>query len=312
MTHDHGMDARQPSQDANDRTPPTGARWVVALMNQKGGVGKTTTTVNLAAGLAKAGKRTLLIDLDPQAHASLHLGVDPREAEATVYDALHEPSAAADALQQTRENLALLPAEVDLAAAETELADAPRRHHRLAEAMAALPDFDVALIDCPPSLGLLTLNALAASNEVLVPMQAQFLALQGVGKLLETVALVASSTNPSLRVLGVTLCMHDENTSLGREVIADLEAFFEAARERETPWRDAQVFRPAVRRHIKLAEAASFGQTIFEYAPGLAGAEDYEALSKAILESWEPTPGEPAHAPRIVVRTAEPAPAERQ
>jgi len=311
MTHDHGMDARQPSQDANDRTPPKRARRVVALMNQKGGVGKTTTTVNLAAGLARAGKRTLLIDLDPQAHATLHLGVDPRSLDSTVYDALHDASAAPEALREMRENLTLLPAEVDLAAAETELADAPRRHRRLAEALATLPDFDVALIDCPPSLGLLTLNALAASDEVLVPMQAQFLALQGVGKLLETVALVASSTNPKLRVLGVTLCMHDENTRLGREVIADLESFFSDARERETPWRDARVFRPAVRRHIKLAEAASFGQTIFEYAPGLAGAEDYDALSKAVLDAWDGPATRKTQRPEIVVRSTDPAPAER-
>jgi chromosome partitioning protein len=297
----------QRTPEPTTETTGAAARRVVALMNQKGGVGKTTTTVNLAAGFAQAGKRTLLIDLDPQAHATLHLGVDPRESERTVYDALHDPATAPEAVQTVRENLDLLPAEVDLAAAETELAEGARRHRRLAETLAALPPYEVVLIDCPPSLGLLTLNALAASDEVLVPMQAQFLALQGVGKLLETVSMVASSLNPRLRVLGVTLCMHDDNTRLGREVIADLESFFADARQRATPWSDAAVFRPAVRRHIKLAEAASFGQTIFEYAPGLAGAEDYGALTRAILARWaeRASGGAPEATPEIVVRPAE-------
>src|SRR5437762_6418154 len=139
---------------------------------------------------------------------------------------------------------------------------------------------DAILIDCPPSLGLLTVNGLGAAREVFIPMQAHFLALQGVGKLLETVGLMAKSVNPRLRVTGVILCMHDANTTHTREVVADLEAFFAAARERadadeQVPWRTARVYRPAVRRNIKLAECPSFGQSIFDYAPGCPGAEDY-------------------------------------
>lgn len=264
----------------------------IALMNQKGGVGKTTTTVNLAAAAARLGKRTLLVDLDPQAHATLHLGADPAALDGSVYDLLldpdHDPT---HPIISTRDNLSLIPAETDLAAAETELQNAPERQHRLKRALDRLSHrFDLVLLDCPPALGLLTLNGLAAATEVLIPMQAHFLALQGVSKLLETVQLVRGSLNDRIAVAGVVLCMHDHQTTLSQEVVADLTEFFDTARGTDVPWNAAKIFDPPIRRNIKLAECPSFGQTIFEYAPEAAGAKDYEALARSVLGITEPTP----------------------
>lgn len=293
---------------ARVRSGPFEHTRVVALINQKGGVGKTTTTVNLAAGLARLGRPTLLIDLDPQAHATAHLGIDPGERP-TAYEALLDPSSAGEAIVAARESLWLLPADVDLAAAETDLADAPDRDERLRRALAPLLSrFEFVLIDCPPSLGLLTLNALAAAREVVAPMQAHFLALQGVSRLMETVRLVGERVNPRLRISGVVLCMHEETTKLSKEVVADLEAFFEAARGSDAPWRSARVFRPAVRRNVKLAEAPSFGQVIFEYAPGASGSADYGALAESFAREWDSFLGMRA-APAVVVKPGPGAPA---
>jgi chromosome partitioning protein len=185
-------------------------------------------------------------------------------------------------MHRVDEELAVLPAEVDLAAAEMDLATRSDRltvlRHKLGSAIDA---FDYVLIDCPPSLGLLTLNALSLAESVVVPMQAHFLALQGLSKLLETVQLVRQQVNAELTVAGVVLCMHEAQTNLAREVVSDLEAFFESARGQGGPWSEAKVYHPPIRRNVKLAECPSFGQTIFQYEPWCAGARDYMALAEA-------------------------------
>jgi chromosome partitioning protein len=221
---------------------------IIALINQKGGVGKTTTTVNLGAALAQAGRTVLIVDLDPQAHATLYLGVDPANVARSVYDLLLDwDDDLSRAITPVRERLSLIASETDLAAAEGELVGEGDRHRRLARALAQLQGrFDYILIDCPPSLGLLTVNGLAAAREVIIPMQAHFLALQGVSKLLETVRLVKAKINPHLRVAGVVVCMHDTQATHTQEVVADLVGFFEAARGQDVPWNTAEVFRPAM------------------------------------------------------------------
>lgn len=257
----------------------------IALLNQKGGVGKTTTTVNLGAALAEAGRRVLMIDLDPQAHLTLHLGVEHDPERPSVYDLLIDGDITpTDAIVPARERLDVIPAETDLAAAEPELAHVHDRQRILAAKLRLIREqYDFILFDCPPSLGLLTVNALAAAKEVFVPMQAHFLALQGVGKLLETVGLVCRSVNPTLAVTGIILCMHEQQTTLAKEVVQDLDQFFEQARDEEVPWRYCRVLLPAIRRNIKLAEAPSFGQTIFDYAPWCPGALDYRKLAERVI-----------------------------
>lgn len=277
--------------DAGRREPR-----IVAVINQKGGVGKTTSAVNLGAALAQAGKRVLMIDLDPQAHMSLHLGVDPDSIEHSVYDLLVEDGGdASRTITRIDENLDAIAAETDLAAAESELASNPNRNELLRDRLSAiLPTYDVVVIDCPPSLGVLTLNALVMATEVFVPMQAHFLALQGVGKLLETIGLVCNSVNPALQVTGIILCMHERQTMLAREVVSDLENFIESSRDQVVPWRACRVLQPPIRRNIKLAEAPSFGQTIFQYEPGCHGANDYRQLADDVLSGWNPSSDESA------------------
>jgi len=257
----------------------------IAVINQKGGVGKTTTTVNLAAALAAAGKRVCVIDLDPQAHASTHLGVEPDGTIPSVYDVLVSNKPVADVRKQIEPNLWLVPSDINLAAAEVELAGIVGREVILREALAQDTEaFDFMLTDCGPSLGVLTLNALAASNEVFIPLQPHFLALHGLSKLFETTALVSRRINPGLKVGGVVVCLYDSATKLAQEVVTDLKGFLEKSRGTPTPWSAARVFETKIRRNVKLAECPSFGKSIFGYAPKSPGAADYAALAAEVLD----------------------------
>jgi chromosome partitioning protein len=262
---------------------------IIAFMNQKGGVGKTTTCVNLGSALARLGFQVLLIDMDPQAHLTLHLGVDPEQLDATMYDLLTDADVTPISIAyQADDRLGVLPAEVNLAGVENELAPqmvTGRAQNILKhKCQEFVSHFDYVLIDCPPSLGLLTINALTLAREVVVPMQAHFLALQGLSKLLETVRMVRQGINPNLLVSGVVLCMHEGNTILAGEVVKDLKQFFEHGRGEDVPWRDAVLYQPPIRRNIKLAEAPSFGQPIYDYAPDCRGAEDYGRLARCIAQ----------------------------
>jgi chromosome partitioning protein len=263
---------------------------IISLLNQKGGVGKTTTTVNLAAGIAEAGNKVLVIDLDPQTHLGLHFGID--ETAASVYDLLMDKTVTVkDALVKARKNIDLVTSEVDLAAAESELASKTDRHDLLSKKLSTVADaYDYILIDCPPSLGLLTINALAASKELIVPMQTHFLALQGVSRLFETVQMLVGGLNPGLEVTGIVLCMHEKNTKLAREVVEDLEKFFDSSRDSNAPWRNCIIFDPPIRRNVKLAEAPSFGKTIFDYEPDCAGAKDYAKLAQSVMATTREVP----------------------
>lgn len=254
----------------------------IAIINQKGGVGKTTTTVQVAAALAEAGQRVLLLDLDPQAHATLHLGLELHDGQPTIYDVLARGVAVAETAHAAAHGLVVIPSHVDLVAAEVELAQRERREEILAEAVRPYQEcFDYCLIDCGPSLGLLTVNALVLASEVIIPLQPHFLALQGLGRLLETVRLVRRVLNPRLRISGVVLCMYEKGTRLAQEVTEDVQRFVAEAGP-DDPWHGARVFATPIRRNIKLAECPSFGQTVFEYAPSSHGAEDYRALAAEI------------------------------
>lgn len=272
----------------------------IAIINQKGGVGKTTTSVNLGAALARAGKKVCILDLDPQAHATTHLGIEPDGQSPSMYEALIENMPLANVRRQVDDNLWIVGSDINLAAAEVELAGVVGREVILRDLLqaASAPDvagdssareFDYVLMDCAPSLGVLTLNALCAANEVFIPLQPHFLALHGLGKLLETTALVAKRINPQLRVTGIILCMCESNTRLAQEVERDLEAFLGNSRGGSSPWSQACVFGSRIRRNIKLAEAPSFGKSIFGYAPSCHGAEDYLALALEVMGEPAPT-----------------------
>ena len=279
------------SGSSEDVPATTSTTKIIALLNQKGGVGKTTSTVNIGAAIAGMGRRVCLVDMDPQSHLSLHLGIDGDSVGDTVYDLMLDPDVQLDqVLVKVRPNLVCAPSSIDLAALESELVDVPDRHQRLSQKFApVMADYDYILLDCPPSLGLLTLNALALAQEVFVPMQGHFLAMQGVGKLLETVGLVCQGVNPDLRVSGVILCMHEKQSTHVREVVGELDEFFDEHRGSDAPWADAKVLRPAIRKNIKLAEAPSFGQTIFDYAPWCPGAIDYRTLAERVVADREAT-----------------------
>jgi len=276
----------------------------IAVLNQKGGVGKTTTVVNTAAALAVAGAKVVVIDLDPQAHLTIHLGLEPQSIQSSSYRVLTQSATFDGEIMMVRPNLWLLPANIDLVGAESELVSIVGRETILREAMESSEEtFDYCLIDCAPSLGLLTLNALAAVEEVLIPLQPHFLALQGFGKLLQTIELVNKRINPGLKVYGVLLCMFDSRASLPNEVKADIEQFVRNARGTGSAWANAIVLPTFIRRNIKLAEAPSYGKTIFEYEQNCNGAEDYRKVAQYIhVQSQAPPeayPPEPAEAAEI-------------
>lgn len=277
----------------------------IAIINQKGGVGKTTTTANLGAALAEAGLRVLLIDLDPQGHLTLHYGAEVPPEQATIYDVLTSGVAIKDATIKVRERITLVPADIDLAASEAELVSVTGREVLLREALDPIDhEHDIMLIDCAPSLGVLTINALAASHEVLIPLQAHFFGLQGLGKLLETVTIVRQRINAKLEVGGVVLCMHEQATRLATEVVDDLRKFIESGRGTNNVWARAKIYNTSIRRNIKLAESCSFGQTVFDYAPKSNGAVDYaslaaEIIGPAVIDREEAATTAIVHVPRM-------------
>ena len=259
----------------------------IAITNQKGGVGKTTTSVNLGAALSQAGQRVCLVDLDPQSHLTMHLGLELGQTEPSIYELLGGSVSLEECVRTVRPNMDLIPAKIDLVGAEVELVGVVGREILLRDALDPARDrYDVMLIDCPPSLGLLTINALSAVEEVFIALQPHFLALQGLGKLLETVSLVQRRINSGLGISGVVLCMYDSRTALCGEVTREVIRFFKSDHPLKSLWQGAHIFKTYIRRNIRLAEAPGHGKTIFEYARNSHGAEDYQALSEELLAFW--------------------------
>lgn len=257
----------------------------IAIINQKGGVGKTTTAVNLSSALAEAGQRVWLVDLDPQAHASLHLGFVLEEGLPSIYDVLTEQVTLDDVRHQVDETLWISPSHIDLAAAEMELAGEVGREIILRDRIAEVEEeFDYIIFDCPPSLGVLTLNALTTADEVFLPLQPHFLALHGLSKLLRTIDLVARRLNNGLELSSLVYCMFDSGTRLANEIVNDVDQFFEEQRATKTPWSDVVSFDTRIRRNIRLAEAPSHGQSIFQYSPDCNGSQDYRSLAQEVMQ----------------------------
>ncbi|MHC4885249.1 MAG: ParA family protein [Planctomycetota bacterium] len=265
----------------------------VALLNQKGGVGKTTTTVNLGAILAQEfGKKVLLVDVDPQGNMSDHVGLDPNETERSVYDIIIRQEAP-ESIVLSAFGMDIIPANLDLAGAEVELASMTVRETRLRNALRGFSrNYDVVLIDCPPSLGLLTLSALCLATEVLVPMQAEYLAMRGLSQLVHTVSLVQEHLNPKLEITGVVFCQYNTQTRLSGEVRNEVAEHFGDA-----------IYETTIRRNVKLAESSSHGEPTVHYDPTCAGVDDYRRLAAEFLRKG----GEDVPMPESKV-TTKPAP----
>ncbi|NCB65878.1 MAG: ParA family protein [Bacilli bacterium] len=248
---------------------------VIAIVNQKGGVGKTTTTVNLASFIANKGKKVLLIDVDPQGNATSGLGLEKNNVELSTYDVLINQVPLRDAILDTgRNRLSICPANIDLAGAEVELVGTVSRETCLKRAIDPIRnEYDFVLMDCPPSLGLLTLNALTAADSLIVPIQGEYYALEGLTQLMETVSIVKRNMNQKLSVFGVVVTMFDARTQLSHQVAAEVRKYF-----------GDKVFRTIIPRNVRLSEAPSFGKSIVEYDPKSKGAESYDALAREVIK----------------------------
>ena len=248
---------------------------IIALANQKGGVGKTTTAINLSAALAADGKRVLLVDCDPQANASSGLGVDIRELEGTIYECLVNGITPREAVIKTDvERLDLIPSHIDLVGAEIEMLNLPDREQLLKRVLQQVrSDYDYILIDCSPSLGLITVNALTAADSVIIPVQCEFFALEGIAKLLNTIKIIKSQLNPALSIMGFVLTMYDNRLKLSNQVLEEVKRHF-----------GDLVFHSVIARNVRLSEAPSHGQTILDYEPKSKGAMAYRALAKEVMK----------------------------
>jgi chromosome partitioning protein len=271
---------------------------VVAVANQKGGVGKSTTAVNLAASLAELGLKVLVIDMDPQGNASTGLGIDPGRRTVGTYQVISQGIPADSAVMETSvPGVWAIPSTIDLAGAEIELVGQISRENRLARAVEPLiQTYDLILLDCPPSLGLLTVNALSAAHELIVPIQCEYYALEGLGQLLRNVRLIQQNLNPTLRLTGIVLTMYDSRTKLSEQVVAEVRRYF-----------GPRVYDTIIPRTVRLSEAPGFGKPITEYDPSSKGAKAYRALALEFLEreaTDEPLPTE--EPPSVIAVTAEP------
>lgn len=248
---------------------------IIAIANQKGGVGKTTTAVNLSACLGKAGKKTLIVDIDPQGNTTSGLGIDPKGLEYSVYDCLINEVKMKDVILKTEfENLWILPSNINLAGAELELVMKEKREFLLKKALYEIKDyFDFILIDCPPSLGLITLNSFTATDSILIPIQCEYYALEGLSQLTNTIKMIKKSLNPDLSIEGVLLTMFDARTNLSIQVVDEVKKFF-----------GGKVFGTIIPRNVRLSEAPSFGQPVIEYDKHSRGAECYSELAQEVIE----------------------------